>query len=260
MKNILIVGDSWGVPNYSCAFDTLPESHTEYRLKKLGYNVFNYSLNGGSMIETIEYAIHALNRIPIESDSFLYNGILRKRNTYAADPNLPTEIPIPNYHGQKIDWIIWFHTEALRDINISTSYIHRFFSLEEMHEICCKAGYRAFAKLVKTAGVQVKTAIIGGQAPVHKCLYDYHKPTFIIEDWKKELLGHELPFSPITSNVRYIEQSPNSIEEKLQMLENNKIILDELSSNYRIFFDNCHAGGDAHEKLTEQLHDLIQKS
>jgi hypothetical protein len=255
-----MIGDSWGVPNYSCAFNTLPEVHTEYRLRKLGYNVFNYSLNGGSMIETIEYARHAITKTPIGSDPYLHNGITRKRNTYATEPDQYAEIPIPRYQGQKIDWIVWFHTEALRDINLSTTYLHRFLPIQEMHEICSKAAYKAFSLLVETIGTHVKTAIIGGQSPVNKCLYDYHKPTFIIEDWKKELLGYELPFSYITSNLAMIEQSPNSIEEKLQMLENNKIILDALSYNYRIFFDNCHAGGDAHGELTQKLHNLIQAS
>jgi hypothetical protein len=64
MKNILILGDSWGVPNYYGPPGVAPEYHTEFLLRDLGYTVTNCAANGGSNIDSIERAFkHAANAI-----------------------------------------------------------------------------------------------------------------------------------------------------------------------------------------------------
>ena len=46
MKKILLLGDSWGVPNYNGLPGISPDQHTEYLLINLGYEVVNFSMNG----------------------------------------------------------------------------------------------------------------------------------------------------------------------------------------------------------------------
>ncbi len=90
--NILILGCSFGVPNYpeSGGGDELQEiypyhAHTEYLLKDLGYVVFNASINAGSNLSTLERAKKLLSSFnPLET----------------IDP---------------VEGIVWFHTETTRD-------------------------------------------------------------------------------------------------------------------------------------------------
>jgi len=246
MKNILIVGDSWGVPNYPKGYDTLPEHHTEYRLRDLGYNVFNYSLNGGSNIDTINYAVSAIeNKKPRPEEDT--SG---KRKTY-ADPAIgPEKIPEPNYRGEKIDWIVWFHTESIRSAIYPVLF--RWIRLEDIHELGSKTSYRAFKYLVEICG-NPKTVVIGGQAPVDPMLYDYHKPTHVIEDWRSEIVGRKLPRCVSLSRLDIVESSNHSTEEKLEIMNIHSQIYDAMS-NKEQFFDRCHPAATSHKQLTNRLH------
>jgi hypothetical protein len=260
MKTILIIGDSWGAPNYSRSWNTPPEAHTEFKLRNLGYNVLNFSLNGGSINETIEYATQVIENIRSnkEVDPRIFGEIEGKRTTYATRDDDVKEMPIPNYKGEKIDWIVWFHTEALRDSRFHLTNMYKYIPLPEVHMMCLRAGYQAFQNLVTVAGPDVKTAIIGGQAPVDPILYEYHQPTFIIEDWKSELLGIDLPKVYTLSNIDWVEKSGMPLEEKMKILDNHKLILDLMSHHRELFFDACHPGDKPHTILTEKLHQLIQ--
>ena len=77
--NIIILGDSWGVPNYYGPPGVAPEAHTEFLLKELGHTVYNCANNAGSNIDSI---------------------------IQATDHS----------HIGTADLIIWFHTELTRDI------------------------------------------------------------------------------------------------------------------------------------------------
>lgn len=77
--NIVILGDSWGVPNTYSPLMPDPRTHTEYLLKDLGYNVHNCAQNSGSNLYSINRAIN-----------------------YAKN--------------NQVDWILWFHTDLPRDL------------------------------------------------------------------------------------------------------------------------------------------------
>ena len=78
--NILIIGDSWGVPNYPPYdlnlqhYGDPPETHTEFLLRAQGYKVTNCSIDASGNLKTILAGIK-----------------------YAET--------------ESVDWIIWFHTE-----------------------------------------------------------------------------------------------------------------------------------------------------
>lgn len=259
MKNILIIGDSWGVPHYGNDSKYVSHlDHTEHQLKNKGYNVLNFSLNGGSMIETIEYARHTL--LKKEVPNWLNHNINHKRNLYVEnnpgrEVQRPQLMPIPKYNGERIDWIVWFHTEAIRD----SVYPHLFSycRTEDLHNLSLNAAYRAFTNLVSICP-DVKTAIIGGQAPVSKLLYDYHTPNFIIEDWRSEIVGYKLPFVFHTSRLEMIEHTCESKDEKIKMMDDIKKVMNSMS-NPNQFFDRCHPG-KPHIQLSEKLHLEFQKS
>jgi hypothetical protein len=250
MKTILIIGDSWGVPNYNEEWSTSPETHTEYRLKKLGYDVLNFSLNGSSATETIDYAKHTLkNTLNPNSHSVT----VKRQLSYNIKPESLKEIPVPNYNGQKIDWVVWFHTEPIRHFDCSHDSLIPYLTCEEAHQVGCKIAYRAFVKLIDIIGKHVKTAIIGGQAPIDPSLYEYHKPNFIIEDWRSEIVGKKLPTCYTFSRTDLVDQSYDTLDKKLEILNVHKIVLNSMS-DLSLFFDRCHPGEIPHELLTKKLH------
>jgi len=249
MKTILIIGDSWGVPHYSPDQHVSHTDHTEHQLRQKGYNVLNYSLNGSSLIETIEYARYSVMGKTIPE--YLKGNIEHKRNLYnEGEPKL---MPIPNYNGEHIDWILWFHSEAVRD-HLSPQMMN-YVKVEELHAFSSNLAYRAFSKLVECCH-GVKTAIIGGQAPVSKLLYNYHTPTFIIEDWRSEIVGYQLPYVYTISRLDMVENSFDSKEDKIRIMDNHRKVYDAMM-NKELFFDYCHPG-KPHVLLAEKLHNIFQ--
>lgn len=246
MKNILIVGDSWGVPNYVKGYNTVPEDHTEYLLRSMGYNVFNYSLNGGSNVDTITYALSDIENKELRADE----DPTYKRKTHADAGTGPEFIPKPNYRGEKIDWIVWFHTESLRAAIYPIMF--RWLRIEDIHELGCKSSYRAFKHLVEACD-NPKTVVIGGQAPVDPSLYDYHKPTHVIEDWRSEIVNRKLPRCISLSRLDLVEKSNHSVDEKIEILNLHAEIYDAMN-NKEQFFDSCHPAALPHKQLTNRLH------
>ena len=220
--NILIIGDSWGVPNYPSPdpavrhYGSLPEHHTEFLLKNLGHNIYNFAKNSGSNLQSI----------------------------YAARKFLDST-------DVKVDWIIWFHTEALRDrskIHLDDFYIPVI--LEQLYTII----YIEFEKFRINAAAD--TIVIGGQAPVADCFYKIVNATHVIKDWRSEIL--EQPLEPIHTlcHLDIIEKSSDSIEYKNRLMQNHDLILD-LKKSSDDFPDNCHPGQQAHENLVYRLQALI---
>lgn len=251
-KTVLIIGDSWGVPNYSKDWPNQSHlDHTEFKLVEKGYNVLNFSLNGGSNIESIEYAKHILLNKPLPES--LKSSVNGKRDLYNISGDLKF-IPVPEFNGRKIDWIVWFHTESIREIGFS--YSNSYCKVNELHVLFSHAIYRAFASLVKLCP-KVKTAIIGGQAPIDDILYQYHQPNFIIEDWRSEIVGKKLPKVHTLSRVDLVDSSFDNKDDKLQILNNHSLIYDAMSNTSQ-FFDRCHPG-KPHIELANKLHDVFQQ-
>jgi hypothetical protein len=245
--NIVIIGDSWGAPNYSTDLSfpayAPPKVHTEYRLRNLGYNVFNFSITGGTMIDTIEYAMYTLKNqeVPIR--------IIHRL--------LPQQFEsMPKIRAENVDWIVWFHTEAIRDQLLD--HIAKYVKLEEHHTFSSHLGYRAFAELVKLCP-QAKTAVIGGQAIIDPILYQYHKPNFVIEDWRSEIVGKKLPRCISLGRLEYINTFYDSNEEKLKTFDVHTQIFDAMN-NADLFFDRCHPGSKPHELLTQRLHEVFSQN
>lgn len=245
-----MIGDSWGVPNYNPDFNIPPNAHTEFLLKNLGYNVFNYSINGGSMLDTITYAIAGVtNRL----DS-LNPVIVNKLFSYSLDEGTKT-LPKPApFNENKIDWVIWFHTEALRDQ--FTDSMFPFVKIEEAHNICSHICYRSFVKMLEIFG-NPKTAVIGGQAPVDPILYQYHKPTFEIKDWRSEIVGRQLPRCYSFSKLDLICDMYDWSEVRMDFIDVHEKIMASMTDT-NLFFDRCHPGVEPHKDLVARLDKIFK--
>lgn len=275
--NIVIVGDSWGVPNYlnPILWDNwAPEHHTEHLLKKLGYHVYNYSLNSGSNMQTMKLVDFSLrhdgvnrNKKPLVSTPPDHVG--RVLEPWMAPEGVPVGLP------KHVDWVIWFHTEPFRDGLVDypnpendedrayTTYTTSPYSFQETLRNRCHEVY-AFAKdfFQKTGG---RIAVIGGQAPigptVRDIFYQYITPDFIIEDWRSEILGESLEcYTAISLNghLAWALSCNDTIEEqeKLVNLQERTLLAMQDSVD---FLDNAHPGAGPHARLVERLHEVFQK-
>lgn len=245
---VVIIGDSWGVPSYpptdyinstikkikqlSSANVEInvthlgdpPETHLEFLLIDAGYNVINFSKNGGSNLETIRQA----------SDYFEENNA-------------------------KADWLIWFHTESLRDRNEILKSSKTKFSIPVLSKELSVMAYTEFAKLV--ALLQCRIIVIGGQAPVFVEEFNriVKSSDLLIEDWHSEILGVKLPFSHGVCNLDLVESTNciDSIEDKFNMLDDIDTIL-RLDYESTDFPDNAHPGRRAHKNLFDKINCVLE--
>lgn len=217
MEKILLLGDSWGVPNYNGPPGICPDQHTEYLLLNLGYEVVNFSMNGNGNDIPISKAISYVDR------------------------------------GNNIDWIVWFHTEMLRDrhlIDLSKPY-----KISDLVHTTSEYVYKKFHMLKNKS--QAKILIVGGQAPVlNNCVgFDY-----IIKDWRSEICNQVLPIVHSLTHLDLIEHENciDTIKDKTILLEKHNIILSAMEKSEH-FPDKCHPGVIPHLNLSKFINEIINK-
>ena len=206
--NILILGCSFGVPDNGCP----AEFHTENQLTLLGHTVYNCARQGASNLESL-----------IITQSLLENEPL------------------------KIDWIVWFHTELVRDIGFlcTDTYSPTFNE-------AAAAVYKEYKKLIQKT--EAKIAVIGGAGPVHPILFDYIQPDFCIPSWFNEILNLTLPQIQTLSRLDVIEKMQGIGNDiKLKILLQHEEILNALEASDD-FPDNYHPGARPHIELAQRLH------
>lgn len=217
MKNILLIGDSWGVPNYAGPPGIHPNKHVEYLLKDLGYNVTNMSMNGSGNLHPILKAIEYIEQ------------------------------------GNSIDWIVWFHTEMLRErqlVDMSKPY-----KISQLTQEISDNVYAKFQTLKEKSNA--KTLVVGGQAPVLDNCADFD---YIIKDWRSIICDQILPKVHSLTHLDLIENKNciDSIEEKTNILEKHSIILDAMKKSEH-FPDDCHPGEIPHLNLSKFINKLVNE-
>ncbi len=211
--NILILGDSWGVPNYCGPPGVGPEFHTEYLLKNLGHTVYNFAINGGSNLESINRAKEFLSQ---------------------------TEIAL--------DWIFWFHTESLRDRHLIDAT--RSFYIDDVVDRVSRKIYTEFERL--RSHTAARSLVIGGQAQLLDSFDTIVNADIVIHDWKSKIFARSLPVVHTICHLDLIDKSSDSLEYKNSLLAKHKILLDLMSASDD-FPDNCHPGIRPHRELVELM-------
>jgi hypothetical protein len=217
-KNILILGCSFGVPNYFGPPGVAKEDHTEFLLKNKGHIVHNCSLNGGSNLETLTRAENYLNGLKIKHPAF--------DNQFISISN-----------DIKIDLVIWFHTQLHRD-NISNNniqlanYIYNKFSI-------------FFKKL------NAKIAVIGGAGDIHDSFDNYITSDFLIKSWRQKILNDTT--IPLSNGIGKILDNVNLPNDKKINIIDNELLLINIVKKSMHFPDGCHPGTAPHFNLVEEL-------
>ena len=226
--NILLMGCSWGVPNYSKLKGDPPETHTEFLLRKLGHNVYNCSENGGSNLSTLYRAAKFLN------GGYTVNAGGHDFGQMENVPNL------------KIDLVLWFHTDPGRDIDmISTTDKSISQQLEEI----CLLTYKNYSLFFEQ--LKCKIAIVGACADVHPTIKNHIPTDFLLCSWQQELLGISTSFFRIETGLKV----PS--EEDIMLTENAIKVFDAMNQNKLMFPDGGHPGALAHRGLLRSLREQL---
>jgi hypothetical protein len=213
--NFLLMGCSWGVPNYYGAPGDPPETHTEYLLESFGHKVVNCAKNGGSNLYSLQRAEEYLAR-----EEILHPGLHGVTMRMAADI-------------KHIDWVVWFQTDFLRDFdNVPTSSINKI-------QTVAKFTYEQFQKFFES--LQCKVALIGGNGDLHPCYKEYFVPDFVMPSWSSLIL--QVP----TANL-----SMDDPELEFKYMD-HELYLQKLKKTSPMFPDASHPGAKAHADLVQRL-------
>lgn len=218
MSNIWILGDSWGTHKGYAEYVRNDQKHLHHFLVANGHTVKNFSMPGAGNGASINQALPYINK------------------------------------NVKIDYLIWFHTESLRDRE--HGMLDNPFKIDDLTRKNAQAIYAAWKQFVLTT--EAKDIIIGGQAPIIEDLL-MHRPYHLIKDWRSELLG--IP-SILTHSVCHPDlfEHPNCIdshEYRFSMLKENERIVDMMFQS-KLFPDNAHPGTQAHKELFDRIKSLIK--
>ena len=212
--NILMLGCSYGVPNYFGPPGAPPNHHLEFLLRDQGHSVHNCSKNSGSNLETLTRAKHYL---------------------------LGNRIEHPAYAGQYIeckevaplDLVIWFHTEVSRGNTVDFNCV-----------------YKEFANFFLDLATPV--AVIGGAGDVLPDFETFFTPDFFIPSWRRLILGEHTPLTNNISQSQLIKKSNLTVEQKIQVIDDSLHVI-EAMQNSQHFPDGCHPGTWPHQDLFDRL-------
>ena len=214
--NFLIVGCSWGVPNYSGQYGDPPDTHTEFLLKANGHGVINCAANGASNLQSLDRA-----------NLYLAGKSIR----HPAFPEFKTRLQLEDT-DIKIDWVVWFQTAFLRD---DQSVLPSDTLIKDIAQLTYSR-YQAFFKKLGA-----KVALIGGNSDLHPCYKDYVNPDFVVKSWRSMILGQD----PVEFDL-------DDPELEFKFID-NEVRLQNLKNDNKFFPDNHHPGAIAHADLVEEL-------
>ena len=226
MQRILIMGDSWAdwrIPQIHGVDRENDNHHITGMLKKLGHTVVNCSRTGSSNCKAIKMAEDAVQ-------------------------------------NQSFDWVIWFHTESLRDSHMYDT--DKPFHLMDITRNAAIEQYKMFEQFRNEHNL--KAIVIGGQAPTFDFIRDYIKIEMLIEDWRSEIMNIKFPFCHILALNEFYEilQKPTCLDtprERIKFLGEVEVIYNMCDRRRDLFPDSAHPGEGPHTDLTKKLHDFIME-
>ena len=212
--NILMLGCSYGVPNYFGPPGSPPEHHLEFLLTSQGHRVHNCSKNSGSNLETLTRAKQYLLGSRIEHPA--------QTGQYVECKEVGT-----------LDLVIWFHTEVSRGNTVDFNSV-----------------YKEFANFFLDLATPV--AVIGGAGDVLPDFETFFTPDFFIPSWRRLILGEHTPLTNNISQSQLIKKSNLTVEQKIQVIDDSLHVI-EAMQNSQHFPDGCHPGTWPHQDLFDRL-------
>ena len=250
--NILMLGDSYGVPDFPCVQDPYDVRHTnplpgtatfnnhiEQHLSRGGNTVWNVSNNGASNLEAIQRANTLLDGNEVHEIPCRHVGykIIQK----------PKDV--------NIDYVVWICTSVLRDhsgedIDVDVQ------TLDEHINIIQDNTYIEMQKLMQRIP-NAKLIAIGGCGPIDESKLRKVLPVhYCVPDWRAELLGMEYTehlSGGAKTNLNAVMSDPR-LSDHLKMAQT---VYDNMHQS-DAFPDGCHPGAVAHKDLYDRISPVLQ--
>jgi hypothetical protein len=232
-----ILGDSWGVGEWTIdnngIFESIPNTGLDYWLREHAHLVTNISAGSAGNFGQLRHAYWTLDQ---HSD---------------------------------YDYIIWFHTECVRDIeeivinDPSEAKIQypefNIKNIDQALQYVQLQNYKYAQALYER--YQIPFVVIGGQSTVPDTIKNYSFAHWVITSWLQELLTLEyLPPEHTFFSWPKFERILNhfNIDRKqyildhYDQLERAKEIV-KLAQHSKLFPDNGHPGRQCHRALAERI-------
>jgi hypothetical protein len=232
-----ILGDSWGVGEYKIVNKIMvpvPYSGPDYFLSQMGHKVTNISQGSSSNFGQLRHAYQTLKK----------------------------------YH--EYDFIIWFHTEPVRDI-VETIIDDQVDGVKRYPDFLQIKSYHAALEYVNTcnyefaqetiyAEFKIPFIVIGGLGRLEDTIYNYEFAKYLIPSWIEEMLkiNYKLPRNFLTWH-RWAEVFNNFVFDKSEVLAEFEQVQNyqELLKNSNLFPDNGHPCKEEYQKLAYRLLDML---
>lgn len=229
--NILIMGCSWGVPNFGehRVKTWTPEAHIHTMLKRQGHNVVNLSLYGSSNLKQI----------------------LRFHSWYQGKTISEFDFGKQDLSYCDIDLVIWFKTSIYRDWPEKHPLDQNIFSK------LANDTYKRIANIIKILQYP-KFIAIGGVGPLLPIYTEYLKPDMVIENWRSEILNVDFPNNHFWGGVGndFVLDFENLSEADQHELSLEYDLMSQ--SPPHSFPDGGHPGLNPHKNLFERISNLIK--
>jgi len=224
MTKIYFWGDSWASPTTYDIKNATDKGHSYNLLRQYGYDLTNYAQGGAGNFHSIYVSRNAL------------------------EP----------------DYIVWFHTEMLRDLDLMVNKFKLFdgpWYLENgLHAIAKKIYELAAERLGRWQNT--KLILLQGQSPVVDPEFSQLIQPYITKNWRYDLYsdeGKKLDPCYFLSTYYKIKSSQilDNAEEKKKIVGLVDKHYTEMTMNH-YFPDNAHPSDTAHKQLAEWLHSVFQ--
>jgi len=235
-----ILGDSWGLGEWSNknnVFELIPNTGLDYYLTQFGHTVTNVSAGSAGNFGQLRHTYWSL----------------KKNSDY--------------------DYIIWFHTESMRDIeeiiiNDPDEGL-KYFPDFDITNFESGLDYLDFEnyKYAQTIADEynIPFIVIGGQCPVNPIINQFSFGKHIIYSWLAELL--DLDFIPPKNTFfswdkikrildHYGVSEKDFIINNINQLDNSKKIQD-LAVKSLLFPDNGHPSSACFKQLAQRITEMI---
>lgn len=227
--NILILGDSWGTPNYVFPMsDYRAKNHFAELLADSGHRIVNLSENGASNGRII--------------GSALSHG--------------------PDFIG-KPDVVIWLHTSLMRDwqdmrnMHIPGQNIDNVSAASAL-VIGAKQVYPRIRELLDKYDNPPLILVEGHGYALEPYLSQHVKPYHMF-NMRELVIGKKLPRQHWISESGYLDQLTDYTKQEIEQVVANIEIISDAMSESGLFPDDSHPGDKAHRTLYNYLQPFLQK-
>jgi hypothetical protein len=230
MKLAIIIGDGWAdVPVNFVNNNQYREglkSYLDFKMLEYDHLIINKSRGGSQNLYQLEQA-----------QAYLHMFNLAK---------------------QKIEFVVWFHTELLRDWNrnYDSSQVEemRSIGLDAYLDRLAEKTYQTARKL-KYRYPSVKWIIVGGHCAIRdnkRYLLDW--ADLIIDNFRQELTGMDCPECHTYEFIDEFEKFRDCFPDDIIQRElTKKELIKKAVQNSDLFWNNAHGGPDAMNILADRI-------